>query len=81
MIGWMLGVGLMIAFLLLIVSKARSNRSGGDYDDYGDDKDWTDYPPTWKQLKYLRDLGYDGPRPETSREAHNIIEDMENSRY
>jgi len=37
-----------------------------------------DNKPTEKQLEYLKNLGYTGPRPDTKEMASNIIEDLKN---
>jgi len=38
--------------------------------------DWTDQPATWKQVKYLRQLGYKPNHPLTKTEASNLIRDL-----
>jgi hypothetical protein len=37
---------------------------------------WTDQPATWKQIKYLRQLGYKPDHPLTKTEASTLIRDF-----
>lgn len=38
-------------------------------------------PPTLKQLDYLYDLGYRGPRPRTLAEASDLIDELKEVEY
>ena len=61
-------VGIVI---LAIVLTAFQKRGPVVFGSYGT-------PPSGKQMRYLHSLGYRGPMPDSSREAHEIISDIEN---
>jgi len=67
-INQIMGIGLVIlAIVAFVIIKIRKGTSG-----YGD---WNT-PPSLKQVNYLSVLRYRGPRPNSSREASMIIDDV-----
>ena len=61
-------VGIIILAIVAAAFQKRGPRVFGSYNN----------PPSVKQLRYLRDLGYSGPMPDSSRDAHERISDLEN---
>lgn len=61
-------VGIIILAIVLTAFQKRGPVVFGSYRN----------PPSGKQMRYLHSLGYRGPMPNSSREAHEIINDMEN---
>jgi hypothetical protein len=61
-----------IVIILIVAVVAGATRGGGS-------RPWGSYsnPPSMKQLWRLRQSGYDGPMPTSSREAHERISDIE----
>lgn len=43
-----------------------------------DRRSWRGDPPTFKQVEYLQSLGYDGPKPTTKGEAHDLLDEYIN---
>jgi hypothetical protein len=62
-------------------SRANSNRDNTGTDSDGDSDRYRDSSlssngPTDKQLAYLADLGHQGPRPKSAREASELIDEL-----
>tara|TARA_Y100001936_G_scaffold41445_1_gene40018 strand:+ start:106 stop:876 length:771 start_codon:yes stop_codon:yes gene_type:complete len=66
---WMLAVMLIFLIFVVIVAAKRGAFNRGPYGSY-------DTPVSVKQLRRLRNSGYDGPMPQSSREAHWRIRDL-----
>ena len=66
---WMLAVMLIFLVFVVIVLAKRGAFNRGPYGSY-------DTPVSMKQLWRLRQEGYDGPQPTSSREAHWRIRDL-----
>ena len=61
-------VGIIILAIVLTAFQKRGPVVFGSYRN----------PPSAKQMRYLHSLGYRGPMPDSSRDAHEIISDIEN---
>lgn len=60
---------IIVAIVLVIIAAVVTGAYKKEWGSY-------DHPPSMKQLAYLRNIGYRGRMPTSSREAHKIISDI-----